>query len=165
MNQITTCPKCRKEVDQKATKCPHCQSDLRSWVRQHPIGLLIIVLICIPIFGQIIAEPVAPISQEESIFNMKKGAIESFSRSYVKGTLKAPSTAKFNYFPSITENPKKKNSFDVISDVTSQNSFGAMLKSVWSIKVHYIGPDNQESIEEGSNWIMDEFIFDGEKVF
>lgn len=159
------CPKCRKEVDLKATKCPHCQSDLRNWFRQHPLGALLLVMIIVPIFAsQIISKPETPVSPAEKIFNMKKNSIESFSRSYVKGTLKSPSTAKFNYFPSIKENSQKPNSFEIISDVTSQNSYGATLTSPWSLKVHYIGPDTQEGVDEGSNWIIDEFYFDGEKI-
>ncbi|HUS60136.1 MAG TPA: hypothetical protein VMX76_02020 [Nevskiaceae bacterium] len=31
------CKACQKEIDDKATKCPHCQTDLRSWFRRHPI--------------------------------------------------------------------------------------------------------------------------------
>ena len=85
MNTTKTCPHCKKEVDLKATKCPHCQSDLRNWARQHPIGVLILVLIFVPIFTSVISEnSSAPISQTESIAGMKKNAIESFSRSYIK---------------------------------------------------------------------------------
>ncbi len=165
MNTTKTCPHCKKEVDKKATKCPHCQSDLRSWVRQHPIGLLILILIFVPaISSEIINGPEAPISQAESIAGMKKNAIESFSRSYIKGTLKAPTTAKFNYFPSIKVDPKDPNSFEVISDVTSQNGFGAMLTNPWSLKAKYVGPDTNEAIDDGSNWRITEVYFDGKKV-
>jgi len=36
------CKSCQSEIDAKATKCPHCKTDLRSWFRRHPIltGLL-----------------------------------------------------------------------------------------------------------------------------
>ena len=165
MNTTKTCPHCKKEVDLKATKCPHCQSDLRNWARQHPIGVLILVLIFVPIFTSVISEnSSAPISQTESIAGMKKNAIESFSRSYIKNSLKAPATAKFNYFPSIKPDPKDPNSFEVISDVTSENSYGAKLTSPWSLKAKYIGADTSEAIEDGSNWRITEVYFDGEKV-
>ncbi len=38
------CKYCRKEVDLKATRCPQCQSDLRSWPTRHPILSFFIVI-------------------------------------------------------------------------------------------------------------------------
>ena len=165
MNNIKKCPKCQMEVDAKATKCPHCQSDIRSWARQHPIGVLVLVLIFVPIIAsQIIAEPAPELSQAEQVSNMKKSSAESFARSYVKSTLKAPTTAKFNYFPSTKVDPENPNLYEVISDVTSENSYGAKLTSTWSLKMQYVGPDTQEGIDDGANWKIDEFYFDGKKV-
>ncbi len=31
------CKGCQKEIDAKATKCPHCQTDQRSWFMRHKI--------------------------------------------------------------------------------------------------------------------------------
>jgi hypothetical protein len=45
------CNACQTEIDAKATKCPHCQSDLRSWYRKHPIWTAIIVLFVIGFIG------------------------------------------------------------------------------------------------------------------
>lgn len=47
------CTSCQKEIDSKATKCPHCQTDQRSWFRRHKImtgilglfGLIILIII------------------------------------------------------------------------------------------------------------------------
>ncbi len=44
---MKTCKSCRKEIDDKAKKCPHCQTDLRNWFLRHPILSIIIVLIVI----------------------------------------------------------------------------------------------------------------------
>lgn len=40
------CKSCQKEIDIKATKCPFCQTDQRSWFRRHPIltGIVGLVL-------------------------------------------------------------------------------------------------------------------------
>lgn len=35
--QTKTCPACQSKIALKAIKCPHCQEDLRSWFRRHPI--------------------------------------------------------------------------------------------------------------------------------
>jgi ribosomal protein L40E len=38
------CKKCRTEIDSQATKCPHCRSEQRDFLRKHPIisGAIII---------------------------------------------------------------------------------------------------------------------------
>lgn len=40
------CKSCQKEIDPKATKCPYCQTDQRSWFRRHTIitGIAILFL-------------------------------------------------------------------------------------------------------------------------
>lgn len=43
------CKKCQSEIDIKATKCPNCQSDLRSWPKKHPIITVLLVLLIIGI--------------------------------------------------------------------------------------------------------------------
>lgn len=164
-NPTKKCPKCMKEVDAKALKCPHCQSDLRSWIRQHPIGVLILVLIFVPMMMSLVSSDTAtPVSPTEQIANMKKSSAESFARSYVKSTLKAPTTAKFGYGTSVKQDPEDPNLFEVISDVTSENSYGAKLTSTWSLKMKFIGPDTQEKIDDGTYWTVEEFYFDGKKV-
>ena len=37
------------EIDSKAKKCPHCQTDLRSWPKKHPIITVLLVLFIIGI--------------------------------------------------------------------------------------------------------------------
>ena len=44
------CKSCQKEIDDKATKCPYCQTDLRSWFKRHPILTLFIGLTILPLF-------------------------------------------------------------------------------------------------------------------
>lgn len=39
------CKSCQKEIDSKATKCPHCQSDQRNWFMKHKITTVILVII------------------------------------------------------------------------------------------------------------------------
>lgn len=38
------CKACKSEIDPKATKCPKCGADQRSWFRKHPILTVIIAL-------------------------------------------------------------------------------------------------------------------------
>ncbi len=45
------CKSCQKEIDKKAKKCPHCQTDQRNWFARHPIITIILVLIVIGMIG------------------------------------------------------------------------------------------------------------------
>ncbi|MBE0430052.1 MAG: hypothetical protein IBX61_09325 [Thermoleophilia bacterium] len=51
-----TCRFCRSIIDRKATRCPHCASDLRTWPARHPvITALLIIFVGLPFFGGIIS--------------------------------------------------------------------------------------------------------------
>lgn len=41
------CKSCQKEIDNKASKCPFCQTDQRIWFARHPILTVIIAIILI----------------------------------------------------------------------------------------------------------------------
>jgi hypothetical protein len=45
------CKSCQTEIDSKANKCPHCQSDQRNWFRKHPILTVIVGLFILGLFG------------------------------------------------------------------------------------------------------------------
>lgn len=42
------CNHCKESVAADAKKCPHCQSDLRSWPRRHPIATILLALFGLP---------------------------------------------------------------------------------------------------------------------
>jgi len=48
---LKKCKSCKTEIDAKATKCPHCQTDQRGWFRRHPILTVILVLFILGIIG------------------------------------------------------------------------------------------------------------------
>ena len=45
------CKSCKSEIDAKASKCPHCQTDQRGWFRRHPVWTVILALIVIGIIS------------------------------------------------------------------------------------------------------------------
>lgn len=47
------CKSCQMEIDNKAKKCPHCQTDQRNWFRRHLILTGILVLFIIGIVGTV----------------------------------------------------------------------------------------------------------------
>ena len=162
---IKKCPACQKDIDLKAIKCPYCQSDTRSWVKKHQVGLIIIAVIFVPIFmSGLTASPTTntPVQRTaEEIAGQKKHDFAALAKQEVEFRLKAPSTAKFNTSPTITE---ENGAYSIKSWVDSENSYGAMIRSSWSAKAHYIGGDSLEETGLGANWIIDEFYFDGEKI-
>lgn len=162
---IKKCPHCQKEVDAKASKCPYCQSDMRSWVKKHQVGLIILAVIFVPIFmSGLTASPTTSVPVQktaEEIAFQKEKDFASLAKMNVEMMLKAPSTAKFNTSPVIKE---ENGTYSISSWVDSENSYGANIRSSWSAKAHYIGGGSLEETGTGANWIIDEFIFDGEKV-
>ena len=46
-NKLKTkmCPKCQKQIPEKATRCAYCQADLRSWPARHKTLTVLIVLL------------------------------------------------------------------------------------------------------------------------
>lgn len=56
MNPTKPCPFCKEQVSISAVKCTHCQSDLRSWVRRHPvISFFILIFVIIPVVGGVLS--------------------------------------------------------------------------------------------------------------
>lgn len=49
--KMKKCKSCQKEIDPKATKCPYCQTDQRSWFMKHPILTVILALFIIGLFS------------------------------------------------------------------------------------------------------------------
>lgn len=130
-------------------------------------GRKFVVFLLVPIFiavvvGMASSPTPAPVPKTaEEVAYQKKHDFASLAKINVEMMLKAPSTAKFNTSPVVKE---ENGIYSISSWVDSENSFGAMIRSQWSVKAHYIGGDTEDEIGTGTNWIIDEFIFDGKKV-
>jgi len=48
------CKSCQKEIDAKAKKCPHCQTDQRNWFLRHPILTGLLILLVIGLIGSMV---------------------------------------------------------------------------------------------------------------
>lgn len=50
MNTTKPCPYCKEQVSINAIKCPHCQSELRSWFKRHPLmTALLLIFVVFPV--------------------------------------------------------------------------------------------------------------------
>ncbi|NVN97466.1 hypothetical protein HXX01_04550 [Candidatus Nomurabacteria bacterium] len=164
IDQKKKCSHCKNEIDYLATKCPHCQSKIYVWTAGTKIILGMIVLIVIILVNQDTSglnysTPEQP--SAEQIVEMKKHDFAKLAKMNVEGMLKSPSTAKFNTSPVVKLEDK---TYSIDSWVDSENTYGAMIRSYWSAKAHYIGGDTRDETIIGANWIIDEFVFDGEKI-
>ena len=45
------CKSCKREINEKATKCPHCRTDQRNWFRRHPVLTVLLALFIIGIIS------------------------------------------------------------------------------------------------------------------
>ncbi len=80
MNTNKPCPFCKKDISSDAIKCPHCQSELRSWFRRHPIvtGFLLIFIV-FPITMGIFSNTTDTTPQEKLIIPGQNAFIKEFT--------------------------------------------------------------------------------------
>lgn len=74
------------------------------------------------------------------------------AKDYVLASLKAPSTAEFDYTHKFQINDLKNGVYEVASYVDSQNSFGAKIRSNWYVKLRHVSGD--AFIKK--NWILED---------
>jgi len=144
------CPFCKEKVNDDATLCMHCKSALtplppKEWYRTWK-GLLLLFFI-LSLFGRISQPTQPPQSDTPEQVAAKKEYLESIeardsAKQYVIKSLKAPTTAKwpstldFGVAPKLDKNGKKiEGVWEVSGYVDSQNSFGAMLRQNWNVKL------------------------------
>lgn len=82
------------------------------------------------------------------------------AQSFVKASLKSPSTAKFPMLDYTAAN-LGSNQYRIASYVDSQNGFGAMIRGKWQTTLTYNGGDWADS----DNWTLNELIFNGQVVY
>ncbi len=144
------CPYCKENIKPNAIVCKHCGMNLQtgqasSVPKQLPqkkkssgcLTFFIIVIISLIIF---LFWPKGEATPEEKQKDIELSAY-TVAEEYVKFNLKSPSTAKFPTYSHATISSLGNNSWRISSVVDSQNGFGAMLRSNWSVVVTYKGGD------------------------
>jgi hypothetical protein len=155
------CPFCKEKVREDAMLCKHCKSELpplppKKWY-QTWWGLLLVLfglMIIANVFGlKTNPKPETPPSPEElarkQYFSDDIDA-RVYAKIYVEKRLKSPSTAKFQNTADFAVAPAKdkkgkplKDVWEVSGYVDAQNSFGAMLRNQFYIKL----------IKTGDKWV------------
>lgn len=99
------CKSCQKEIDSKATKCPHCQSDQRNWFMKHKVPTVILVLIVLSVIGNSAkTEKSSPTpSTQVETNNSSTSSQPAVQEPTAKPTEKKVSGVTMEQFKSITE--------------------------------------------------------------
>lgn len=150
------CPFCKEKVKENALICMHCKSDLpplppKKWYQTWK-GLLLILFglgIFSNAFNDQTAKPPTPPTPQEIAAKQDDSdeiGAKTFAKIYVEKSLKAPSTAKFQNSADFAVAPKKdkkgkriKDVWEVSGYVDAQNSYGAMIRTQWYVKLKKVG--------------------------
>jgi ribosomal protein L40E len=153
------CRHCKTEIPWDATRCPSCHGKLQVWTADKKIagfvlGALVFIVIASTGSSTTTSNPTATTAPQEAHPNVEV-CVES--EHLLEQFLKAPSTAQFPTCRNIIIVRLPNEQFRVSSYVDSQNSFGAMIRSDWSITYHYT--------DGGTRTQLDYVVVNGETVF
>ncbi len=154
------CQFCAEDIQDDAKVCKHCNKKQKKILSKKM--KIITGIIYLFLFIWIVSALSGGDNPTETI--QKTGATDSethiTAQSYVKKILKAPSTADFpllDYSHFDLGNNKHK----IVSYVDSQNSFGAQVRSNYSVTLSYNGGEWADI----NNWTLHELILDGEVIY
>ncbi|MGA9591266.1 MAG: hypothetical protein WBV11_15660 [Salegentibacter sp.] len=137
---LTNCKECGNQLSTKAEKCPHCGAKVKKGNNSGLITVLIVIMLFIG-FSMFIPDSPSDSSSSTSISHPNNFLAYSYAEDAVKKHLKSPSTAKF---PGTIEKNEHvqylgNGEYQIHSWVDSQNSFGAMLRSNFSVIIEFDG--------------------------
>lgn len=153
------CPYCQMEISPLAKKCPHCQSKIKQ-----PMSVLVkffLVVLGISIFSALVMGgngASQSVTSDSSVYGSPMDFAWVISENQIEKLLKSPSTAEFCK-PKVTD--LGNNKYVVASCVDSQNGFGAMIRSNWTVTLTYSGTN----VESQAGWKINMVVFDDEVVY
>jgi len=156
---LIECPECKAQISDKAASCPHCGAPKApkppAWKLENNLPKsasgaritiavilgIVVLLVVVQIFIPKPPEPTAEQKRQQMIESRLRSNCDEFSARYmaekfVQKHLKAPSTAKFNT-KALKMNVSDDCRFWVDGSVDSQNSYGAMLRATFSMRLIY----------------------------
>lgn len=158
MNELKKCTHCKEDIPSDKKICPHCQAVQFSFFNKHP---LLVVCFCLIVFITCIyqftdnSNTNNNSTQSSSVETPTHSDIEIGVEAQMQITrfLKSPSTAKFPLHPTIDKISEER--YKVSSYVDSQNGFGAMIRSTYTVDFTYLPEDKLK---------INQIIFDGKEI-
>ena len=147
------------EISALAKKCPHCQSKIKQ--PMSVITKFFLIALGISIFSALVmggnstSQPATP---DSSVYGNPEDFAWVIAENQIEKLLKSPSTAEFCK-PKVTD--LGNNKYVVASCVDSQNGFGAMLRSSWTVTLTYSG----SNVDSQVGWKINMVVFDDEVVY
>jgi hypothetical protein len=158
-NPMKKCPQCQMEISPLAKKCPHCQSKIKQpmsvIVKFFLIALGISIFAALVMGGDGTSQSATP---DSSVYGTPQDFAWVIAENQIEKLLKSPSTAEFCK-PKVTD--LGNNKYVVASCVDSQNGFGAMLRSNWTVTLTYSG----YNVESQAGWKINMVVFDDKVVY
>ena len=155
--ESATCSSCQSKISKKASICPHCRTKLKRGIGCSVfLGMILFLLIAFA--GCVSLSSSTSTSDSTSISSDNAGMSYVQAKNYVKTVLKSPSSAKFPYLGEGTK--VGTGTYQVDSYVDSQNGFGAIMRSTYSITLQFTGGDPADQ----RNWNVMKFTLDGEDL-
>lgn len=148
---LIICPECSKRISDKADKCPHCGIEMTDELRKKAmvkqgnaillsIGFLLLLFclcyLCINTKPKVKTEAEILIDKKTQLENSCMDSIhaQTEAKFAIEGRLKAPRSAKFDW-PTVSY--QGECIWGVCGNVDAQNSFGAMIRTSYCVKVKF----------------------------
>jgi len=165
--QTKRCPFCAEKINIEAIKCKHCGEMInRKKTKKKKGNLLNLIAILVVSFFALMIFAGGEPTPENNNTKINTSAASIQAQGYVKKALKSPSTAKFPGLWELVNDgvvayEEKTNRYEIVSYVDSQNSFGATIRSNWSVVLKYLGGDDSDI----RNWQLEKMIIDNKIVY
>lgn len=136
---LIKCSECNHPISTDAKQCPDCGNPVMH-EKKKTNGRLIFVLLIFIMFALIgimtDKQKQSPEQLRRTVCDNPVGAYR-FTKNFVKLTLKAPATAEFPAYSSTIVRSAGQCRYVINSYVDSQNGFGAVLRTSYSMDVQY----------------------------
>ena len=134
----------------------------KSVTKGQVIGIIVFIFFLSWLFtgNETNPESVSTETAETEVVEATDSQAYIISQNYVKEVLKAPATADFP-FADYSHIKNDEDTHTVASYVDSENSFGANVRSNWTVTLTFKGGDWSDQ----NNWNLDRLIFDGEAIY
>ena len=138
-NSTKLCPKCQTEIPDKATTCPNCRSDLRSWWRKHPIFTSIIVIMLVWLIAQTLQESSPEYKEQQVQEQTRKNESQETINKVEVINVKVYDQYSFEHLWVTIKNNTGKDIDGITVKASFKNNFGESIRESISNNQYFYG--------------------------